>query len=65
MLPLTLVPHRTGTLLHLLLSTFLWAPAYYAKLWSLDTKAMVPQVAGTSLDKFGFMTGTGEHISIC
>jgi hypothetical protein len=49
-----------GTLLHLLLSTFLWAPAYYAKLWSPESRTLVPQLAGTALDKFGFMTGAGE-----
>jgi hypothetical protein len=47
--------HPPGVLLHLLLSTFLWMPSYYSKLWQVDTAGMVPLLTGASLDNYGLM----------
>lgn len=45
--------------LHLLLSTFLWMPSYYAKLWDHTDATIVPMINGTKLDQFGMIKS--EH----
>lgn len=43
-----------AVLLHLLLSTFLWMPSYYAKLWDNTDAVMMPLTSNsTAVDIFG------------
>jgi hypothetical protein len=52
-----------AVLLHLLLSTFLWMPSYYGKLWDNTDAAIVPllsnMTSSVKLDLFG-MPKSGE-----
>lgn len=38
-------------------------PAYYSKLWQVDTPGLVPLVTGASLDNYGLMK-PGEGLDL-
>lgn len=48
-----------ATVVHFIMSAFLWLPSYFAKLFNADTQ-VVPKLAGAKLDKYGLMKDACE-----